>query len=644
MATVFQTKEQKQQQQKEITPEQELHRQKEAQELFGRLKFLLTEGESPALDILSETLQKVEELSLQTSHQPDLNPNLRKILEDISTLLLSARQLAKNKGISERLLRIGEESQKALKQAGYNKGVLPALSKGTEVTQDIMQFMNTWRPVFYLLVGSRDFRVLILDSIRIARRVLYSYTDSISDETSEQFIEGESAKQMAENIKEQVKEKGTPEMSDEEWDIIQKDIQRVLALLSKEPSYQQGIEKIFILLDMFQQTLLETPVSPSEVLPKDIHIRKIVGEAEGLVSSFSGEDALEDFKFHLTNLIRKTKEHQDLHNYLFELKEFILKTKSEAEVQSQEFKSKSKDLATRGRKLIRELKDDDDVNRFLDSANSMIENIKNDEFLQMLRLQAGIVQSDLSYVDTQGNLQVDSDILTNLQNVLLPVLVDALKYIPLPKITSSDSKSDICLDNIVLCSYDIIPENIRFHLETDSEFSLQDVKVQGTHTFLVIQLNKLRTELKNIEFYYKKKTFPSLEDSGRVTFRIKGEGAKLTLTYKIEQGPEDKVPRIMKGNASFDIKDLDIEFDMTTIKHTILVPLLTNLFKVQIKNQIEEKVESNLKSWIDKLGDMMTSTIGQANRPFLSGLDMAKKTIKSSQLAQIYQKRREKLE
>jgi len=639
-AVFQQTKEQKQYQ-PELTPEQELHRQKEAQELFRRLKFLLTEGESPALDILSEALQKVEELSLQTSRQPDLDPEIRKTLEDISVLLLSSRQMAKNKGISERLLRIAEESQKALNQTS-KKGILPSGS-GKEAAQDIMQFMDTWRPIFYLLVGSRDFRVLILDSIQISRKVLYGYTESISDDTSEQFIEGESAKQMAENVKEKVKEKGAPEMSDEEWNKIQKDIQKVLALLAKEPAFQQGIQKIFNLLDMFQQTLIEAPVS-SGALPKDIHIRRVVGETEELVSSFSGRETLEDFKFHLTNLIRKTKEHEDLHNYLNELKELILKSRSEAEVQSEEFKSKSKEIATRGRELFRELKEDDNVKPFLDSANAMIENIKNDEFLQILRHQAGIVQSDLSYVDSQGQLQLDSDMLTKLQRILLPVLVDALKYIPVPRISSSDPWRDIYLDNIVLCSYDIVPENIRFHLETDSEFSLHDVKVNETHTFMVIQLNHLRTELKNVEFYYLRKSFPSLEDSGRVTFRIKGEGAKLTLTYKVEQSPGDQVPRIMEGKASFDITDLEIEFDMSTIKHTLLIPLLTNLFKGQIKNQIEEQVEKNLKSWIDKLGDMMTNTIGQANRPFLSGLEMAKKTIKSSQLAEVFQKRREKLE
>jgi hypothetical protein len=125
--------------------------------------------------------------------------------------------------------------------------------------------------------------------------------------------------------------------------------------------------------------------------------------------------------------------------------------------------------------------------------------------LQLLRYHAGIVQSDLSYVDNEGKLQVDTDMLSSLQKVLLPVLADALKYIPVPKISSSDANQEFSLDKIVLCSYDIIPENIRFHLETSSEFSLQDIEVKGTHTFLVIQLNQMLTELKDVEFYFKKK-------------------------------------------------------------------------------------------------------------------------------------------
>jgi hypothetical protein len=459
-------------------------------------------------------------------------------------------------------------------------------------------------------------------------------------------MEGDSAQNIATDVKEDVKEDVKDEdkgvLTDNEWERLQSDIQRVLAVLAREPNYRQGIELIFVLLDMFQNSISEIPTSKSE-LPHETHIRRAVKETEELVISFSGRETFEEFKTHLKNLIWGIKGDERLHGYLTELKNFVLKAKSEDEVRSQEFKDQSKELAQRGRTLMKEFKEDD-LKPFLQAADDLIENIKNDEFLRDLRHQAGIVQSDLSYIDSEGMVQVDTDMLSSLQRVLLPVLADTLKYIPIPRLYSNDSKREFWLDNIVLCSYDIIPENIRFHLESDSELSFKDVEVKGTKTKLVIKLDHLLTEIKNVEFYYRRKVFPEIEDSGRVTFRETGAGSRLTLSYNVLQKPEDKLPRIMEGHVDFDMSNLQIEFDTKTLKHDVLIPMLTKMFKLQIKHQIEDQVEKNLKGFLDKLGEMLTSAIGQTNRPFMSGFEAARNAIKNSPLGQIHEKRKDKLE
>jgi len=393
---------------------------------------------------------------------------------------------------------------------------------------------------------------------------------------------------------------------------------------------------------MFQTSIAQVPVVSA--VPEDIHIRRVVAETEDLVASFSGRDTFERFKYHLRNLIAQVQKNENLQSYLNELKEFILKTKSEEEIRSEEFKSQSKDLAFRGRQFMRELREQEDLDSFLKSARDMMDNIKNDEFLQILRHHAGVVQADLSYVDSQGNVQVDTDMLSKLQTALLPILADALKYIPVPKMHTDDPYQEFWLDNIVLCSYDVLPENIRFHLESDSEISLRDIEVKSVHTYLVIELNLLRTELKDIEFYSKKKTFPGLEDRGRVTFRIKGEGSKLSFIYKLVQDLQDTVPKIREGYASFNISDMSIEFDTSTLGHPVMIPMLTTLFKTQIRQQIENQVETNLNGFIERLGQMMTSSLSEMNRPFLSGIERARKAVKTTPLAQVYEKRREIME
>jgi len=378
-------------------------------------------------------------------------------------------------------------------------------------------------------------------------------------------------------------------MSDQEVDALLDDAQRVLAILAREPTYREGIENIFTLLDLFQQHLASE--QPIATLPQDIHMQRVVTETESLVADFSGRDTLEKFKYNLRRIIMEVKDHQDLQNYLAELKHFIISAKSEEEVRSEAFKQRSKDLANRGRELFYQLRDQLDLDPLFDSANEMIENIKSDEFLQILSHHAGVVQADLSYIDNEGKTQMATDMLKQLQEVVIPVVADALKYIPLPRMESHNEERDFWLDNIVLCGYDILPENIRFHLESDAEVSLRDIETKESRTYLVIQLNKMLTEIKNVKFWYRKKTVPTLEDSGLVTFRIKGNGARLRLTFKVVQGSQDKLPRIAQGKATFDISDMDIEFDKTTIKHDILLPMLSQMFKLQIKAQIENTVE-----------------------------------------------------
>jgi len=92
------------------------------------------------------------------------------------------------------------------------------------------------------------------------------------------------------------------------------------------------------------------------------------------------------------------------------------------------------------------------------------------------------------------------------------------------------------------------------------------------------------------------------------------------------------------------MSNLEIEFDTSTLSHPVLVPMLTKMFQVQIQQQIEHQVEKNLTAWMMNLGEMITNSIAQTNRPFMSGFEAARKALKASQMAQIYEKRREKLE
>jgi hypothetical protein len=603
----------------QLSGEQQEHRKQEVQNMALQLRVLLLEGQTPGPEALFPMLLKSEELFARIGQQPDLDSDTRKIVEDIAAMIITAKQMERNKGIADRLQVIADESQKAaeaLKRAGLSKETIKA-------SKEVYDFVDTWRPVFRLLTRSREFRELFVDSLTILRRVVSRQSKPIVEEARERFVEGQSATTITATVKEELKEKSKEEtpITDEEWETLQDEMQKVLAVLAREPTFREGINQLFSLFDMFR-------VTSKQALPVEAHAKRLKMEAEELVASFAGRETLDQFELNLQKLIELFDQNPEWKQYLQELRELILSTKSEEEVKSEEFKQRSKDLANRGRSLIQQLRERDELDNFLRSSNELIENIKNDDYLKVLREQAGIVTSDLSYVDTQGQIQIDTDMLSKLQSVLLPVLAETLKYIPLPRIESYDHNREFWLDNVTLCGFDIIPENIHFGLESDTSLSLKDLESKGSHTRLLIRLDKFRTELKDMKFYYKKKTFPELMDSGIVTFRIGGEqGARLNLVFTIDQRLGD-VPRLVDGYADFHIRQMDIEFDKSTLTHDVLVPMLTTMFKLQIQVHIEKLVENALSPVVQKLNEQLTQTLNAINRPFLGGIEKAKEAIK----------------
>jgi len=154
---------------------------------------------------------------------------------------------------------------------------------------------------------------------------------------------------------------------------------------------------------------------------------------------------------------------------------------------------------------VEKSKEKHELEQLIETGNQLIENIKNDEYVKELRMRAGIVRSDLTYVDNEGRTKIDVDMLVKLQSALMPVIADTFQKIYIPRIEHSDPRLDFWVDNIVLCGYDIFPDNIKFHIERETELSIRDIESRGSFTRLVVHLDKLRTEVRNIEFYFKKK-------------------------------------------------------------------------------------------------------------------------------------------
>jgi len=347
---------------------------------------------------------------------------------------------------------------------------------------------------------------------------------------------------------------------------------------------------------------------------------------------------MEDFR----SLINKVNEDSETRQYLTELREFILEeTTRERE---ENLKQRMDQLFDRGQNIVDKYRYSDALDNFLDSADELMQNIKNDEFVTLLKHHANIVSSDLSYTDASGAMHLDTDMLGKIRSVIVPILADTLKYIPIGKIQSSDANREFWVDNIVLCGYDVLPDRVKVHFESDSDLSVRDIEIKKSYTKLVVTLKNIRTELKDMSFFYHKKTFPEMTEQGKFSLRLGGQGASLVMNFNVETKGPNSTPRLTKGKADFNISEMDITFDKSTLNHEILSPIISTFFKAQIQHNIEEEVESALQKLIDNIGGRLTDALSEVNKPLTSRLETVKQTIKGSDVAQTMQKRKEILE
>jgi hypothetical protein len=317
---------------------------------------------------------------------------------------------------------------------------------------------------------------------------------------------------------------------------------------------------------------------------------------------------------------------------------FILETKDPQQVKTEEFKQQSRALVERGRGLIDKWKDKTELNDFLDAGDRLLENLKNDDLLCSLREQAGIFVEDLTYMDSDGARQIDLEVLSSIRKLVVPVLADAFKYIPVPRIEESNEYRDYVIENLTICAYDIIPENIRVRLESDYDFNTKELETEHAYTKLVLELKHLRTEMKDIKFYIKRKTFPELEESGKVTLRVGGDGANLKFIFLIEQKQGEQA-KFKEGKVEFNIDAMDFDFDMSTLSHEVLVPMITSLYKRKITHGIERAVEKNLGDVINGVSNQLSTAMLGFQPRFNMQLEAFRQRVKKGEIHRTLQER-----
>jgi hypothetical protein len=199
------------------------------------------------------------------------------------------------------------------------------------------------------------------------------------------------------------------------------------------------------------------------------------------------------------------------------------------------------------------------------------------------------------YLDPKGNFAYKPEELRQLKILLTSLLMEEMKYIPVPRIEGSTDTYDFQLQNIMFYGYDLIPDHVLIKFESQLDVNMEKVQADVMRSNLSIRITHIKTHMKNVMFWVRRKGLIAFEDHGLVDVDLAGEGANLTIDLEINAN----------NKRGLTAKRIDVDLDRLKIhivdsRHSWLLTLFGPFLENSIKRSIEREVEGRIRGLLDR--------------------------------------------
>ncbi|KAJ3305234.1 hypothetical protein HDV03_001832 [Kappamyces sp. JEL0829] len=241
-------------------------------------------------------------------------------------------------------------------------------------------------------------------------------------------------------------------------------------------------------------------------------------------------------------------------------------------------------LANRAQDFVKATTEDPTLQRAGDVANSLFTNL---------------------FLDTNGNFTIKRELLDDFSRIV-PVLAEKVSKLPLPGIEYEDDEMYLKVDNIILESSGLVPTV--FDISTNAHI---DVNVPSIDGYFTLHLHHIQLSGHDMDFSYRKKTFPGISEVGKADLRIYDRGISADIQYRPWAREETQGIKLEKCDVNIDALDIKVHDTQnhSAFLHTLLRPRLRSV----LKDEISKLLATTLESTLDPEGHQDLSRKGSTN-------------------------------
>jgi len=405
--------------------------------------------------------------------------------------------------------------------------------------------------------------------------------------------------------------------------------------MSQNPEYKAVSEKLLGIFGTFKQG---TYFARDALVSQDLLITfdQMWDEGTAIVQEFFGVEGPTIFSQELLILYVTAYNDPAAMSVLREFRSFFEEAVRNPQVLNDEAKmDHAVELINRARIILRSDPYKIHMRRLLEGAKIMIHYLSNDPLSCELAGNIAKLVADIGF-DAQGrpDLFAIADSLNQIKLLLIPVITKELSNFPVPRITSSDAKMEMTIENILVETRDILPAIFDIEAKSRSRVAAYSMSNQHFATILRVSAEGIKPYFDNVYFYFRRKVFPRVSDEGIVQIDFtKGPGISLDIQWILESAGPELPLELHLYKVKCRVANLRLKFEQT--RYRFIENAMTRLFATQIRRQIALSIVKKLTQALEginiKLNQILLKKpqIGVTNKLNESMKAMLKKKSKA---------------
>ena len=514
--------------------------------------------------------------------------------------------------------------------------VRPLLDQSAVLSTDDSLAYESLRTVGSLLLTNSDFRMFLGDLGTIGRQVFADTAFSLSGVAEEAGKKLEPSEGESKTLKEPESEQGPPptandlgngaadvskvvgnglvktghdafsslkeNVSGDQKETLLYRLKEAVMKLRKRNDYSDSVSTIGLLIKRYalaySRAVDETIITAQDDVNTNPALDKAVKSFWSLLSSFGDKKEWELLEQKINKVMEHSQKDPEFENLMMDVGNSVQKLLTDpdffesAEKKIQELRDKAKEVETES--TLRK-----DVDEALAQLQATFNSVLADEDISTIIETT----TKIFYIFSPLHSTTNSDLISDSLHVFIPLLIQAIQYIPIPRLEISVPEIDLLLENLIIepgrtiNQTSFLPYKLR--LETYNDFEIRKAHTLRTHTsatsLVTVAINGLSVRADEVGFWLRAHSgIFRLADEGIASFQLDDRGIDIALDIEIGKEKLEKILTLKKVRVHVHKLSYTLRKSKFSWLAWIIKPLLRPIVRKVLEKQLATAIADGI--------------------------------------------------